>query len=69
VPPSPGVRINPGTHANLVVLKRNLSAAYERDFTISSVIDALVNSYKPGNERLASTIKEIISRLPERKPS
>jgi hypothetical protein len=60
------VKIGRETRDDLAFLKRELSAKYNRDYTFSDVIDALMHGYSPGNPRLAVALREIVNRRPVR---
>lgn len=50
----------------LLILRRELSVKYSRDYTIGEVITSLVNSHKPGNPQLTKNLQDIIARMPEK---
>lgn len=59
------VKIERETRDELKFVGRELSAKYNRDFTMSETIQWLINGYS-GNPKLAANLTEIIDRRPNR---
>lgn len=59
------VRVSPETRDNLKFIGRELSARYNRDFTLGEVIQWMINGYSGNNPKLAEHLREIITRIPE----
>jgi hypothetical protein len=59
------VRIRVRTRDDISFLRRELSATYGRDYSISDVIDALMHGYSPGNPKLAGYLRDVVNRRPD----
>lgn len=57
------VRVTPEIRDDLLFIKRELSPKYNRDLSMSDVIQMLITGYD-GNPRLAEYLREIIPRRP-----
>jgi hypothetical protein len=60
------VRIQRETRDDLLFLARILGAEYNRDYTLSDVIDALIYGYSSGNEERTTFFRKAVNRLPTR---
>lgn len=59
------VRVSPETRDILKTVGRELSARYDRDFTLGEVIRWMIHGYAGNNPKLAEHLKEIIAAIPE----